>query len=42
MDQDTKQKLSKYLVKPLLYGAAGAVATAIVTGGTDFYIDVMG
>ena len=42
MDQDTKQKLSKYLVKPLLYSAAGAVASAIVTGGTDFYVDVMG
>ena len=25
-----------------MYGAAGAVATAIVTGGTDFYVDVMG
>ena len=42
MDQDTKQKLSKYLIKPLLYGAAGAVASAIVIGGTDFYVDVMG
>ena len=42
MDQDTKQKLSKYLVKPLLYGAAGAVASAIVTSGTDFYVNVMG
>ena len=42
MDQDTKQKISKYLVKPLLYGAAGAAASVLVTGGTDFYVDVMG
>ncbi len=42
MDQDTKEKLSKYLVKPLLYGVAGAIASAVITGGTNFYVNVMG
>lgn len=42
MDPETKTKLSKYLVKPIIYGAAGAIATALVTGETNFYVDVFG